>query len=231
MVLGAPTSIVTKTKKGERTRQAILDAAHELLLENGYEATTMRAVAERAGVSVGNAYYYFESKEHLIQGFYARTHREHLEVCEPLLEGEKDFATRLRIALVTKIETTEPYHRFAGVLFRTAADPRSPLNPFSEASREVREECTALFARVLEGSDKKLPKDLAPEMPGLLWMHLMSITLFWIHDESEGRKRTRALIDRTVELISTLTSLARLPLTKPLRRNVIQLLGELRGES
>ena len=30
----------------------------------------MRAVADRAGVSLGNAYYYFGSKENLVQGFY-----------------------------------------------------------------------------------------------------------------------------------------------------------------
>ncbi len=63
--------------KGEQTRAAILDAALGLFEEAGYDATTMRAVAERAGVSVGNAYYYFDSKEHLIQGFYDRVSVEH----------------------------------------------------------------------------------------------------------------------------------------------------------
>ena len=38
-----------------------------LFRENGYEATTMRAIAKEAGVATGNAYYYFGSKEELIQ--------------------------------------------------------------------------------------------------------------------------------------------------------------------
>jgi AcrR family transcriptional regulator len=38
----------------------------------------MRAIAERAGVSTGNAYYYFGSKEELIQEFYLRNHARHL---------------------------------------------------------------------------------------------------------------------------------------------------------
>ena len=54
----------------DRTRSAIIDAALDLFRDVGYESTTMRAIATRAGVSVGNAYYYFASKEHLIQGFY-----------------------------------------------------------------------------------------------------------------------------------------------------------------
>ena len=64
----------TKTVKGQQTRTAILESALDLLQEHGYEKTTMRAIARRAGVSLGNAYHYFSSKEHLIQAFYHRLH-------------------------------------------------------------------------------------------------------------------------------------------------------------
>ena len=37
----------------------------------------MRAIAADAGLSVGNAYYYFASKEHLIQGFYDLINAQH----------------------------------------------------------------------------------------------------------------------------------------------------------
>ena len=66
-------------RKSVRTRSAIIDAALRLFRERGYEATTMRAIAAEAGVSVGNAYYYFESKEQLIQGFYDRAQVAHAE--------------------------------------------------------------------------------------------------------------------------------------------------------
>ena len=52
--------------KGEQTRRAIAEAALRLFREQGYEATTMRAIAKEAGVATGNAYYYFGSKEELI---------------------------------------------------------------------------------------------------------------------------------------------------------------------
>ncbi len=58
------------------------------------------------------------------------------------------------------VETIEPYHRFAGALFRTAADPESPLNPFSEESEPTRRESIALFAQVVEGSNARVHKDL-----------------------------------------------------------------------
>src|SRR4030095_11242796 len=47
--------------KGERTRSHILATALRLFREHGYEETSMRRIAEVAGVSTGNAYHYFES--------------------------------------------------------------------------------------------------------------------------------------------------------------------------
>ena len=43
----------------------------------GRSETTMRGVAERAGVSTGNAYYYFKGKEHLLQAYYHRMQEDH----------------------------------------------------------------------------------------------------------------------------------------------------------
>jgi len=52
-----------KTAKGEQTRALILETAMRLFQERGYDKTTMRAIAAEAGVSVGNAYHYYEGKE------------------------------------------------------------------------------------------------------------------------------------------------------------------------
>jgi AcrR family transcriptional regulator len=216
------------TPKAERTRARILDTALRLFLERGYEGTTMRAVATEAGVSLGNAYYYFRSKEHLVQGFYARMHDEHVAACRPALEGERDLAKRLETLLLTKIETSEPYHRFSGLLFKTAADPKSPLNPFSAESEPVRAEATALLDVVLDGSSAKIPADLRAKLPDLLWLFEMSVILFWIHDESPRRARTRRLITRTVEIVTKLVSVASFPLMKPLRRSALELIDELK---
>src|SRR3989442_11159208 len=112
----------------------------------------MRAIAERAEVALGNAYYYFHSKEHLIQAFYGRTHEEHLTASDSVLKKEGDLKARLLGVMRAKIATVEPYHQFAGKLFRTAADPRSPLNPFSDESDPVRRESIAVFAEVVAGS-------------------------------------------------------------------------------
>ncbi|WP_018686678.1 TetR/AcrR family transcriptional regulator [Actinokineospora enzanensis] len=54
------------TPKGERRRQALVEAAAELLVEGGFEAVRHRAVAERAGLPLASTTYYFESLDELV---------------------------------------------------------------------------------------------------------------------------------------------------------------------
>jgi len=220
-----------RTSKGEQTRELIVETALRLFRERGYDATTMRAVAEEAGVSLGNAYYYFKSKEHLLHAYYRRIHEAHLEAAAPVLRHERGLRGRLLGVIEAHLAVIEPYHRFSGLLFRTAADPKSPLNPFHEESREERLAGTALFARVLEGSDRKFPKDLAPRLPGLLWTYHMGIVLFWIHDDSPGRARTRKLAEHTVDMVVPLLKLISNPLLRPLRKAALRLLEEIQPEA
>ncbi|MFH1523705.1 MAG: TetR/AcrR family transcriptional regulator [Chloroflexota bacterium] len=49
--------------KGERTHQAIIEAAYELFLQQGYAATSMRQIAEKAGLALGGIYNHFAGKE------------------------------------------------------------------------------------------------------------------------------------------------------------------------
>jgi AcrR family transcriptional regulator len=216
------------TAKGERTRALILNSALELLQTNGYEKTTMRAIAKRAGVSLGNAYHYFGSKEHLIQAFYHRTHEAHLAVTRAALARETTLKARLLAVMKLKISTLEPYHEFAGVLFKTAADPRSPLNPFADESAPVRQDAIKLFEELVEQTRMRIPPDLRAELPYLLWLYHMGIILFWIHDSSSKSTRTYRLIDRTVDLIDKMISLASNPLMRPVRKRALKLVSELR---
>lgn len=211
--------------KGERTKERIVAAALELFRRDGYEATTMRAVAEAAGVSLGNAYYYFASKDQLLAAFYHEVHEAHVALAAPVLAAEKTLRARLRGVLLAKLDAIAPYHHFSALMFRTAADPRSPLNPFHEASADIRREGEQLFAEVLRGV--KLPKDLAAELPALLWTYGMGVLLYWIHDDSPDVQRTRALIDHSSALVADAIALAANPLLRPLRKRTLAMLHAL----
>jgi len=218
----------TKTAKGEQTKALILTTALEILHERGYAQTTMRAIAQKAGVSLGNAYHYFGSKDHLIQAFYHDLHEDHLRASLPSLQRESSLKGRLLSVMRLKIDTLEPYHEFAGVLFQTAADPHSPLNPFAHASAPVRRDSIKLFEQVVEQTKARIPTDLRAELPYLLWLYHMGIILFWIHDSSRKRARTYHLIDQTVDLLDKLISLASNPFMRPVRKRALKLVAELR---
>ena len=218
----------TKTVKGDQTKALILETALDIFRERGYEETTMRAIAEKAGLSLGNAYYYFHSKEYLIQAFYQRLHDEHLAVALPALAKVDSLKARLLTVMRLKIDVMKPYHQFAGVLFRTAAHPESPLNPFSNESDPVREQSIELFAKVVEDTKARIPKDLKAELPYLLWVYQMGVVLFWIHDNSPGRRRTYRLVDHTVDLLDKLIHLASNPFMRPLRKQALRLVHEIR---
>jgi AcrR family transcriptional regulator len=214
--------------KSARTRSAIIDAALKLFKEKGYDATTMRAIAAEAGVSVGNAYYYFDSKEHLIQAFYDRAQAEHRVATQPVLDTERELGARIAGVLGAWLDTMEPYRPFAGTFFKNAADPTSPLSPFSPESAPARAAAIDLWREVLEGSDAKVPRRLRADLPELLWLASMGHVLFWVHDPTPGAAATRRVVARTAPLLVRAIGLARLPVVRGLLDDVNGLIGELK---
>ncbi|WP_413230125.1 TetR family transcriptional regulator [Kitasatospora herbaricolor] len=210
-----------KTGKSEQTRALILDTAMRLFKERGYDKTTMRAIAAEAGVSVGNAYYYFASKEFLIQGFYDQMTYQHAADARARMAGRKDFAERLEIALTSWLDCAAEYHEFASQFFRTAADPTSSLSPFSNESHPARATAVELFREVLTGSElaPKLDAELAELLPDLLWLHLMVVVLYWVFDRTPDTERTREFVRRSTPMAARVINLSRYRVFRPIVRD------------
>lgn len=210
--------------KSEQTRALILETAMRLFQERGYDKTTMRAIATEAGVSVGNAYYYFAGKEHLIQGFYDRIAAEHRVAVREVLDRETDLEARLAGVLRVWLDIATPYHEFAVQFFKNAADPDSPLSPFSEESEHAREEAISIHREVLAGATRtKVPEELRDVLPELMWLSQMGLVLYWIFDRTEGRERSYRLAERGARLTARGVSLARFRVLRPLVREVHEL--------
>jgi len=214
---------VTKGKaKSDATRGRILEAALQLFRDRGFGATTMREIAESAGVATGAAYYYFDSKDAIVLAFYDQAQQDMTARLEELLAGSRNLVERLRGILQVKLDYFEPSRRFLGAL-SVHTDPNHPLSPFSAQTREIRENDMRFFERAVDSSHVRVPDDLRTYLPRLLWMYQMGMIFFWIYDRSAGQKKTQALIDKSLEVVVRLIKLASLPLTRPLRRMVIDL--------
>jgi len=212
------------TPKAEKTNERIVDAALTLFREQGFEETTMRDIAAAAGVATGAAYYYFRSKEELVMAFYARTAEEARTLLPPALERSKDLRKRLRAVIDMKFEQFAQHRRLLIAIVRIGIDPLHPLSPFGQETRAMREESIDTFRTAIVGSTTKIPKDIHDDLPTLLWMYQMALILFWMFDQSKGQRRTRLLLDGTLDLMVRLMQIASLPLMGPLRKKLVGLL-------
>ncbi|MFC9434551.1 TetR/AcrR family transcriptional regulator [Nocardia sp. NPDC057030] len=212
--------------KGAATRMHILETALRLFEERGYAKTTMRAIAQEAGVSVGNAYYYFASKEHLIQGFYDRIIADHQHVAQAALAAEPDMAARLGLVMRTWLDVATPYREFGAQLFITAADPDSPLSPFSEESAAARELAISICAEAVNGATTRVDPKLRDVLPELAWLAEMGLVLYWVHDRSPGCLDSYRLVDRLVPFVRRTLALSRIPVLRSAIREAADIAHE-----
>jgi AcrR family transcriptional regulator len=209
--------------KSEETRARILAAAIELFRSEGFEAATMRQIAAAAGVATGAAYYYFDSKESIVLAFYDQTQQDLAPRMEQILAASRDLQERVHGIISAKLKYFESSRALLGAL-AAHADPDHPISPFSAHTQHIRDSDMQFFARALEGSRVRIADDLKGALPRLLWVYQMGVVLFWIYDRSPAQKKTRALLDQSLRIVVTLIKLSGLPLMRPVRRLVLDLL-------
>src|SRR5262252_9914296 len=211
------------TPRAEDTRRRIYESALKLFREKGFESTTMRDIAAKAGVALGAAYYYFSAKEAIVLAFYQEMQESSQESILEAMSRHKKLKDRLRVVLEKRLELLAPNRKFCDALFRHAPDAADPLSPFSAEARPIRERAIEHLRVALEEGDIKVPADLKSYLPYLLWLYQMAIILFWLYDRSPRQERTEKLIDKSLGLLVNLLRLSSLPLMRPLRKAALEL--------
>ncbi len=92
-----------KQTKGEATRLGIEDASIHLFLEQGYHATSMRQIADRAELALGGIYNHFSSKDEIFEAIIIDQH-PYKRILPLLLAAQGDtaeefFANAFRIVI------------------------------------------------------------------------------------------------------------------------------------
>jgi AcrR family transcriptional regulator len=218
------------TPKAEETGLRILESALALFREEGYDAATMRDIAQKAGVATGAAYYYYPSKDAIVMDFYQRSCAEMQPKIGTALENVAGLENRLRELIRVKIAYFAPNRGVLRALLRNGADPKYPLSPFSVQTKQIRDTDLAWFQRILVDCGMRIPRDLEPQLPGVLWFFQMGMIFFWVIDESPDQARTARLLDLATKSVATLVRLSTLPLMRPVRKTVLQLIEVVTGE-
>ena len=212
------------TGKGEQTRRHIFECALQLFREQGFDATTMQDVADRAHVVKSAAYYYFPGKEAIIQAYYEAVQAEQERICQDVFASTNDLKTRLSTAMHTKFDLAKDDRKLLGVVFRYTGEPQHPLSCLGRGTTEIRRRSTAIFKDAI--ARERLPKDLEQLLPLALWALQMGLLVMFLYDESPEQRRTRELADGALTLTRKLLALAKLPVLKPVRTKVLGLLRQ-----
>lgn len=122
-----------KHVKGPGTPGLILDIARELFAAEGYEAVTMKRIADRLGITPTAIYFHFADKAALIQQLTAADWSTFAEKFARAL-AEPDPIARLRLAARGYIEFARTHPNQYQLLFMTR---RKPASQVRDAGRDV----------------------------------------------------------------------------------------------
>jgi len=141
----------TQAERRESTRAALLDAAVECLIEDGYAAVTTRRIAERAGVSQGAQQHYFDDRvDMVVQAVGHLSQRLAEQSREQIRTGQRDERRRTQ-ALLDRMWAihTGPTFQTAADLWAAARTDLELREPIENLGRELDRQLVQIIAEVL----------------------------------------------------------------------------------
>lgn len=106
-----------KLRRGEQTRIKIIQAAHDLFVQQGYHGTSMRQIALRAETALGGLYNHFASKEEVFQAVFLEYH-PYREVLPKVLNAQGETIEEFVRDAVTRIlKAVEKRPDFMNLMF------------------------------------------------------------------------------------------------------------------
>ena len=206
--------------KRDATRKRLLARALALFQSKGVEATTMRAIAKAAGMSLGAAYYYFPSKEALVFAYYEDNQAD-LEQLAQRATGS--IREKLGTLFHGKLETIRPQRKMLAAIVQRLVDPTDPVGAFSAQTRAVRDRAMGVLERALTGAG--LPAEVLPLATRALWLLQMALMLVYVNDDSPNERRTHGLVDDALDMIVPMLPLLATPMGRAMAERVAAALG------
>lgn len=213
-----------RRRKSEATRQRILEAALAKFRKHGFDATTMRDIAESAGTSLGSTYYYFPSKEALVLAHWEAQMDEHERRAREVFSRSGDLGERVRAVFHARLDLMKNDRKLLTGLFRTIGDPSSSVSVFSGETTSLRDRGIGLLREAL--SIPEVTEDLRDQAALGLWALMLGVVLYFVHDDSKGQSRTRRLVDGALDTLVPLLPWLAAPAAEPLRTKIFAVLTE-----
>lgn len=181
-------------------RRRILDAAANLLAENGYQATTLRGIADAAGLKAASIYHYFQSKEQIS--------------VEILNEGVAHVSNAVHNSVSALGDTATGYdilhaaiHAHLEALWQHQAYTRASIRCFSAVPEDIRQQTVesrrafdGVWLGVLQSTQAtgELPKNVDLKSLHLIILGALNWTIEW---RAAGVQEKQALAETLLHLV------------------------------
>jgi AcrR family transcriptional regulator len=191
-----------RAQNKEAIRKRIVKSALTLFQTKGFETTTTKAIARKAGIAEGTVFNYFRTKEDIALSFFEEevdhaiaAVRENPRLRKAPLE-EKLFTL-----VHSQLEYLAPYERFIGAALIHALNPASHLGAFSHRAQQLRHRYLAFVTELVEESRPKQQHGaLSWLVPEAFWIYYLGVLLFWLYDSSTDKEHTLAFLDRSLHV-------------------------------
>ena len=89
-------------KKGERRKQELLQIAYRMFLQKGYEETSVDEIIAQAGIAKGTYYYYFETKEQMLEEVIGMMIGQEIQAAEQILQTDLPVPQKI-VGIITSL--------------------------------------------------------------------------------------------------------------------------------
>lgn len=107
----------------EQNRLAILQSARELIIQGGFKEASIQAIAERAGVSTGLVYRYFENKNQILIQVLSEAIRLEIEILNHIAASDLSPKQKLQKSVTTFVKRAMNSPQLAYSLMFEPVDP------------------------------------------------------------------------------------------------------------
>jgi AcrR family transcriptional regulator len=197
-----------RTEQGAATRLRLFEIAIELIAQRGYEAATLRDVADRAGVSVGLLYRYFPSKRAVVLSLYDQLSSRYAERAREMGTGK--WRDRFLFALTTSLQVLHPHRRTLAALVPVLLDDKQD-GLFAPATSFSRQRVQKVFHESVSSATDAPPPLVTDALARLLYLAHLAIILWWLLDKSPRQRATSALVALVKQALPPTALTLRLP--------------------
>jgi AcrR family transcriptional regulator len=204
-----------QSAQGAAARDRLYATAIRMISERGYDATTLREIAEEAGVSVGLLYRYFPSKQAVIVALYDELSQEFSAQAARMNAGR--WRDRFVFSLQTSLRVLQPHRTTLRALIPILiGDPDDGV--FAASTAFSRRRVQQIFEEAVSDAADSPKPPLAAALGRLLYLTHLAVLLWWLLDKTPQQRATTALVTLIEQLLPSAALTLRLP---SIRRFVI----------